>query len=231
MAPNDPHLQQFNGEVGRVLAIVAHPDDIEYEAAAAVALWTQAGQSVAYLIATHGEAGIENMPAVQCAPIRVREQRASAAVVGVHSVEFLNHVDGAIRLGNALTADVVNALKRDRPDTVLLTNHHASWPSGNENSLDHQHVGSAVFSALDELGDEHTVKRILVAGSSKATHVIDVSTTAELAVDSLAQQATYLASLGDDETADPAYVRREMRNVGEQNLGSGSAIAVELIEL
>ncbi len=43
----------------RCLAIVAHPDDMEYGASAAVAAWTNAGKSVAYVLATYGEAGID----------------------------------------------------------------------------------------------------------------------------------------------------------------------------
>ena len=39
----------------RCLAVVAHPDDIEYGAASAVARWTEQGKQVAYLLATRGE--------------------------------------------------------------------------------------------------------------------------------------------------------------------------------
>jgi LmbE family N-acetylglucosaminyl deacetylase len=42
----------------RAVAVVAHPDDLEYGAAAAVARWTSQGKHVAYLLATRGEAGI-----------------------------------------------------------------------------------------------------------------------------------------------------------------------------
>ena len=46
----------------RAVAIVAHPDDLEYGAAAAVARWTGQGKHVAYVLATRGEAGIEAWP-------------------------------------------------------------------------------------------------------------------------------------------------------------------------
>ena len=44
--------------VERVLCVVAHPDDMEYGASAAVAAWTAAGLEVTYLLLTRGEAGM-----------------------------------------------------------------------------------------------------------------------------------------------------------------------------
>ena len=45
----------------RAVAVVAHPDDLEYGAASAVARWTAQGKDVAYVLATTGEAGIDGM--------------------------------------------------------------------------------------------------------------------------------------------------------------------------
>ena len=45
----------------RALVVAAHPDDIEYGMAAAVAVWTAAGKEVHYLLATRGEAGMEGV--------------------------------------------------------------------------------------------------------------------------------------------------------------------------
>jgi LmbE family N-acetylglucosaminyl deacetylase len=69
------------------LAVVAHPDDMEYGAASAVARWTAAGKDVRYLLVTRGEAGIASMPPAEVGPIREREQRRSCAAVGVAEVE------------------------------------------------------------------------------------------------------------------------------------------------
>ena len=46
----------------RALAVVAHPDDLEYGAASAVARWTSQGKQVNYLMVSRGEAGIDSMP-------------------------------------------------------------------------------------------------------------------------------------------------------------------------
>src|SRR5437763_2002204 len=86
----------------RALAIVAHPDDLEYGASGAVAAWTAAGREVSYLLVTKGEAGIDGIPPERCAALREAEQIASAAEVGVHDVEFLDHRDGVIEPGVSL---------------------------------------------------------------------------------------------------------------------------------
>lgn len=111
----------------RALAVVAHPDDLEYGCAAAIAGWTDEGREVSYLLATRGEAGIDTLAPEECAPLREREQRASAAVVGVREVEFLDHRDGVIEYGLPLRRDIAAAIRRYRPELVITLNHRDTW--------------------------------------------------------------------------------------------------------
>src|SRR5690606_31618866 len=46
-------------------------------------------KQIGYCLATSGEAGIDGMPPDEARPVREREQRAAAAIVGVDTVEFL----------------------------------------------------------------------------------------------------------------------------------------------
>jgi LmbE family N-acetylglucosaminyl deacetylase len=101
----------------RALAVVAHPDDLEYGGAAAVARWTADGRTVTYLLATRGEAGIDSLPPAECGPLREAEQRAAAAAVGVEVVEFL------VEYGVPLRRDLAAAIRRHRPELVVTTNH------------------------------------------------------------------------------------------------------------
>src|SRR4051812_23484870 len=94
------------------LVVAAHPDDIEYGAAAAVAVWTAAGKEVHYLLATRGEAGIAGIPPSEAGPLREEEERRSAAVVGVSEVEFLDHRDGVLEYGPTLRRDLAGAFRR-----------------------------------------------------------------------------------------------------------------------
>src|SRR5215469_8033599 len=103
----------------RAVAVVAHPDDLEYGAAAAVARWTGQGKHVAYVLATRGEAGIEGMAPDVVGPLRVEEERRSAALVGVSEVDFLDHADGLVEYGIPLRRDLAAALRRHKPDVVI----------------------------------------------------------------------------------------------------------------
>lgn len=58
----EQHFDPMPEDWQRALAVVAHPDDLEYGAAAAVARWTDAGREIGYLLATRGEAGIDGIP-------------------------------------------------------------------------------------------------------------------------------------------------------------------------
>ena len=57
----DQSLQPLDEDWRTALAVVAHPDDLEYGTASAVSKWTSEGKTVIYLLATRGEAGIDGM--------------------------------------------------------------------------------------------------------------------------------------------------------------------------
>ena len=236
-----PTLEPHRRTPDRVLAVVAHPDDLEYGAAALVARWTRAGAEVVYLLATRGEAGIDGLSPAESARVRTEEQIASAAVVGVSTVTFLDHPDGTIEYGLPLRRDLATAIRRHRPDTLLLVNHRETWGPGRLNTPDHRNVGQA---ALDAIGDAANrwifpdaesglaphagVREALVCGSPLATHAADVTETVDLAVASLAEHRAYLEGLGDHPMADPETLRDWLELAGRQAQGRGAAVTFEL---
>lgn len=82
----------------RALVILAHPDDPEFGAGGTVARWSDEGIEVHYIIVTDGSkgSGDPTMTPSRLAVIRVEEQRAAAAVLGVGEVVFLGFRDGEI---------------------------------------------------------------------------------------------------------------------------------------
>jgi LmbE family N-acetylglucosaminyl deacetylase len=126
-------LQPIPEDWQRALAIVAHPDDLEYGASAAVAKWTTGGKQVAYLLATRGEAGIGAWPPERTAAAREAEERESARLVGVETVEFLNHQDGTLESTLALRRDLARAIPATarRPSSLPVL----SWPGQTARSI------------------------------------------------------------------------------------------------
>ncbi|PPK93817.1 LmbE family N-acetylglucosaminyl deacetylase [Kineococcus xinjiangensis] len=238
-APLDPLPTDWQ----RALAIVAHPDDVEYGAAAAVAAWTAAGKHVAYLLVTRGEAGIDTLAPAEAAVLREREQRASAAVVGVAEVEFLDHADGVVEAGTALRRDLARALRRHRPDLVLTLNHHDTWGPGSWNTPDHRAVGRSVLDAVGDAGNRWIfpeltaeglepwagVRYVAVSGSPSPTHAVGVADTLERGIASLLEHRTYLEALGGgapEEQARAVYAQATAAAAGR--FEGGPAVAFEL---
>ena len=204
----------------RAVAVVAHPDDLEYGAAAAVARWTGQGRSVSYVIATRGEAGIAAMPPGQVGPLREEEERRSAAIVGVREVEFLGHRDGLVEYGLPLRRDLAAALRRLRPDVVFAMNFELTWgDSPMVNHADHRAVGLAVLDAcrdaanpwvFGDAGPAWTgIKRVFVAASADPTHFVDVTATMDAGVASLREHKVYIEGLGRQRKPDFSYLYGE----------------------
>jgi LmbE family N-acetylglucosaminyl deacetylase len=224
----------------RALAVVAHPDDLEYGAAGAVARWTAEGRTVTYLLVTRGEAGIDTIAPAECGPLREAEQRAAARIVGVDVVEFLDHPDGTIEYGPALRRDIAHAIRRHRPELVVTGNHHDTWPGGGLNTPDHRHVGRAAIDAVADAGNRWLfpepglapwsgVRWVAVFGSPDAGHAVDIGATLDRAVASLRAHATYLDALGGA-MADAAAVLRDAAERDATHLpGASLAAAFELI--
>ena len=140
-------LEIFPEDWNRALAVVAHPDDMEYGAAAAVARWTGQGKHIAYVLVSDGEAGISTMPPDEVGPLRRAEQIASCRVVGVDDVEFLGWPDGSIVEGLELRGDLAAAIRRHRPEVVLSINFRDSWGGPSWNHADHRAVGRSLLDA------------------------------------------------------------------------------------
>jgi LmbE family N-acetylglucosaminyl deacetylase len=106
---------------GRLLVIVAHPDDADFGAAATVAKWTAAGTVARMVCCTSGDAGADDasIDPFELAPIREREQRAAAEVIGYEGVDFLHRPDGALANDLALREQLVRIIRTFRPDAVM----------------------------------------------------------------------------------------------------------------
>jgi LmbE family N-acetylglucosaminyl deacetylase len=139
----------------RLLAIVAHPDDLEYGAASAVARWTRAGKWVGYVVVTNGEAGIDGLRPDEAAPVRVAEQELSAKIVGVDDVAFLGYRDGVVEYSTALRRDLAREIRRFRPDVLLIATYELTYGFAPQqrtvNQADHRAVGIAALDAAREM--------------------------------------------------------------------------------
>ena len=207
-----PKLEALPEDWNTALAVAAHPDDLEYGTAGAVARWTAQGKNVIYLMVTRGEAGIDAMSPDEAGPLREDEERQSATVVGVETVEFMGYTDGVVEYGLGLRRDIARAIRRHRPDVIVTGNFQLRWVGGAFNMADHRAVGLATLDAARDAGNRWIfpelleeghepwsgVKSVLVGGSPDATHAVDITDHIDKSVASLEKHRAYIDNLSQD---------------------------------
>jgi LmbE family N-acetylglucosaminyl deacetylase len=225
------------------LAVVAHPDDLEYGTAGAIARWTAQGKRVAYCLATSGEAGIDGMTPEEAGPLREQEERASAAIVGVDDVSFLGHPDGTLEYGLPLRRDIARAIRRTRPDIVITSNYRDSWAPGMLNQADHIACGHAVVDAVRDAGNRWVfrelldeglepwdgVRAVFVGGSPEGSHGVDVTETFATGIASLKAHTAYLAGLGGGPMSEPEEFLESFARTTGSRLGAKFGVSFEVI--
>jgi len=174
----------------RALVVVAHPDDIDFGMAGAVAALTTAGTEVVYAIATSGEAGPpEDMDRAELATVRQKEQIAAAAAVGVHDVRFLGMPDGHLVADLELRRCISAVIRAVRPDLVLQPSPERRYDRIYGSHPDHLAVGEATISAvypdarnphahvslLAEGLEPHSVPEVWITGVEPADLFVDVT--------------------------------------------------------
>ncbi len=118
-----------------VLAIAAHPDDVELSAGGTLIKLGRMGYRTGLLDMTRGEAGTRGTP-----EIREAESRAAASLLGVAVRENLALPDAHTTVDEASRVKLVRALRRLRPRIVLTQFRDDPHP-------DHAHTAQLVREA------------------------------------------------------------------------------------
>jgi LmbE family N-acetylglucosaminyl deacetylase len=210
MTDAPPPLKALPEDWTRAIAIVAHPDDIEYGAAAAIARWTGQGKQIGYVMVTSGEAGIDGLHPDECRTLREAEEIESARVVGVDQVDFLGFKDGVVEYNLELRAAVALAVRKHKPEIVITGNFRDTFGPGALNQADHIAVGRAVLDGVRDAGNRWIfteqladglepwggVRAVWSAGSPEGRHGVDTTETFDKGVESLRAHQAYIDGLG-----------------------------------
>ena len=220
----DPQPDRLDESWHRAIAVVAHPDDLEYGAASAIARWTSQGKDIRYVLATRGEAGIDSMKPDICGPLRSAEQVASAEAVGVEVVDFLDLPDGLLQPGLALREALATSIRLHQPEVVISISFDDRWgPTGPYNHSDHRVLGIALIDATRDAANRwlfpeagppwNGVRWLAFAGSTAPTHAVDVTDHIADGIASLRCHQTYIDALGGEFDPD-AFLRANAESAG-----------------
>jgi bacillithiol biosynthesis deacetylase BshB1 len=111
-----------------VLAIGAHPDDVELSCSGTIAKLVKQGRAVGILDLTRGELGTRGTPA-----IRAKEAADAARVLGVRVRDNLKIPDGNIEINKKNLAQVIAVIRKYQPQILLI-------PYSSERHPDHEHA-------------------------------------------------------------------------------------------
>ena len=185
-----------------VLAIAAHPDDVEQTCGGTLIKMAEAGYRTGVLDLTAGDMGTRGSP-----EIRVAESEVAAKHLRLAWRGNLHFPDA--RLENTLTARLTLAVKiRElKPRTVILPYWEARHP-------DHYRCAEMGFEAcflaglkkLDEYSEPHRPQKILYASlyaDVKPSFIVDISGQFERRMTSLLSYVSQYGAMAEGETLFP----------------------------
>jgi LmbE family N-acetylglucosaminyl deacetylase len=193
----------------RVLAVGAHPDDLEILCGGTLARFVQEGHEVAMCHMTLGNRGSFEHTTEEIAEIRLREARRAAAIAGADHVT-LGLTDAEVDAGDAdQRAAVVELVREVRPDLIITH-------STNDYMSDHNETSKLVFDCsfhatlpLLRTGTSHhdTVTPIyfmdtVMGLGFQPTDYVDVTSTIETKVAMLEAHESQLTWLRDHDGID-----------------------------
>jgi LmbE family N-acetylglucosaminyl deacetylase len=184
------------------LAIVAHPDDIEFSCSGTLARWAKAGCRIAYVLCTSGDVGIADagMTRQRAAEIREAESLDAARIAGVNQVVFLREPDGMLQPTLELRKKLVREIRRFKPEVVICSDPTVVWAGDNYiNHPDHRAAGTAALDAVfpaagqpnlfEELESEglraHKTRKVYVTGRYQNELFVNITDTIEIKIAAL----------------------------------------------
>ncbi len=197
---------------GRVLVIMAHPDDPEFSAGGSIARWTSEGHEVVYALVTDGSKGTDHreMTPPDLVALRKDEQRAAAAVLGVQRIIFMSYPDGEVVPDLMLRRDLVRVIRQVRPEIIVAPDPQTLFTVfGTINHPDHRAVGLAAMDAIFPAARNHNyfpellaeglepvyVKEVYLSGTLHPDTWIDVTATFERKIEALRAHKSQIADM------------------------------------
>lgn len=187
-----------------ILAVGAHPDDIDIGCSGTVGKYIKEGAQVYYLVLTDGSKGSEDshISNKKLTKLRKAEQQQAADILGVKKIFFLNFVDGELENTPDLRKQIIKIIRQVKPNTVICWDptlyydenrnmvNHPDHRKGGEATMDCVYPFARNARTFPELLDEglqpHVVEELLLINFSKANYFVDISAVLDKKLKALA---------------------------------------------
>ena len=192
-----------------VLAVGAHPDDIEFTASGTIAKLVEEGWDAYYLISTDGCRGSrdDNTTHEELAKTRRNEQEAAGKILGLADIFYLDHQDTQLMCNPLLKEQIVCVIRTVKP-TVVITMDPTFYYSITSpwkkaafiNHTDHRAAGLATMDAVFPLSKDrlsfpeheqqglspHKVDELWFTSFERKDYLVDITNTFEKKIKALA---------------------------------------------
>ncbi len=214
-----------------ILAIAAHPDDIELSCAGTLIKHAMAGQAVGIVDLTQGELGTRGTP-----EIRLQEATAAAKVMGVQVRENANMADGFFRNDEEHQRNLITFIRHFRPEIVIanaLNDRHPDHGRGGRLIADACFYAGLRRITTSRDGVEQLpwrpkrVYHVLQDRYYEPTFIVDISSAFQKKMDAI---RCYKSQFHDPASGEPAtYIATEgfLNNVLYHSALLGKRIGVE----
>lgn len=187
-----------------ILAVGAHPDDIDIGSCGSISKWIKQGSDAYYLVLTDGSKGSEDTKISNTALTKIRraEQQSAANILGVKKVFFLDFIDGELENTPKLKREIVKIIRQIKPTTVMCFDPTLVYDANRQfiNHPDHRVAGQATLDAvfpyarnnrsfpelLSEGLEPHVVEEVLLTNFSKHNFYVDITKTMDLKMKAMA---------------------------------------------
>lgn len=194
----------------KVMAVFAHPDDLEWSSGGTLASWIDQGVEVIQVLVTNGASGSSDpdMTRERLAEIRREEQAKASAVLGISEIVYLDFEDGYLYPDLEARKSLSREIRRHKPD-VLVSHDPTARTVGDFyfNHPDHVATGELVMRAINPDASSglmfpdlwkveglapHLPRAVFLSSFLDGTTLIDVEATIERKFDALRCHASQM---------------------------------------
>ncbi len=210
----------------RVLAIYAHPDDVDVACGGTLAKWAHNGAEVCLVVCTRGEKGTTDISLLDddVATIRGQETDIASSLLGVKDTRMLGWKDGELVNDSHLRGELVGLVREKKPDVVLGPDPTAVFFSDHYfNHRDHRELGWAVLDAVfpaaslpkyfPERGFAHSISAALLSGTLEPDVFVEIAGSIDVKVEAV---LAHKSQLDDNPDAARAAIRSMAEETGKR---------------
>lgn len=192
----------------RILAVGAHPDDLEILCAGTLARYVALGHVVIMAHACRGDKGHGEIPHPEVGQVRDREAQAAAAVIGAEAMSL-----GFLDLELYVTAEAlprfVDMIRITKPDLIIT--HHPDDYHGDHNAVTKLVLDASFAATVPYYVTSHPAHPVtppiyfmdtLAAIDFTPTEYVDITETLPLKKQAMAQHTSQIAWIKEHHTTD-----------------------------